>query len=258
MAVFFKWAVKSFQRNAAYRLEYFVSILNALLYIVIFTSVWQAIFDHGVERRGLTRDFMVNYAVFVTLIKVTIVKSRDFIGQRVRTGEISVDLTKPISLPLMTLADAVGSWFFQVFSRALPLILMSVWLFDISIPVGLDWEFGLSYIFSFFIFHSLLFIFGVASFFITENFPLWLFNSACVSLLSGSILPLEILPEALRKIAVMTPYPYLFYMPGARLVRGEFPVDDLLLKQAFVIVVTYSIGAFLYYLGRRKLQVQGG
>ncbi len=258
MEVFFKWTIKSFQRNATYRLEYFVSILNALLYIVIFTSVWQAIFEAGVERRGLTRDFMVNYAVFVTLIKVTIVKSRDFIGQRVRTGEISVDLTKPVSLPAMTLADAVGSWLFQIFSRAIPLVLLSVILFDIKTPAGLDPQFAASYVLSFFVFHSLLFVFGVASFFITENFPLWLFNSACVSLLSGSILPLEILPEMIRKIAVMTPYPYLFYMPGVYLVRGEFPVENLLLRQLVVIAATYSIGAFLYFLGRRKLQVQGG
>lgn len=258
MDIFFKWAIKSFQRNAAYRLEYFVSIFNALLYIIIFTSVWGALFEHGVTKRGLTREVMINYAVFVTLIKVTIVKTRDFIGQRVRTGEITADLTKPISLPVITLADAVGSWMFQLFSRGVPLLAMAFFFFDVSLPAGFDFWFVLSYILSFFIFHSLLFIFGVASFFITENFPLWLINSAAVSLLSGAILPLEILPELLQRFALVTPYPYLFYMPTMKLVKGVFPYDLALLKQLIVVICCYSVGAFLYYRGRRKLHIQGG
>jgi ABC-2 type transport system permease protein len=258
MIVFFKWAVKSFQRNAAYRLEYFVSIFNAFLYITIFTSLWGALFAHGVTKNGLTRELMINYAVFVTLIKVTIVKTRDMIGQRVRTGEIAIDLTRPFSLPLMTLADAVGSWLFQVFSRAIPLIIVSALVFDIQFPIGIDFEFLLSYVLSFLIFHAMLFFFGVLSFFITENLPVWLFNSAAVSLLSGSILPLEILPAIVGKFALLTPYPYLFYLPTMKLVKGHFPMDYAIMKQIIVLLITYSIGFFVYVAGRKKLHIQGG
>ena len=136
----------------------------------IFTSIWKAVIAPGEQTHGLDQNLMVNYAVFATLIKVTVVKSRDFIGQRVRTGEIAVDLTKPFSLPLITLADSVGSWMFQMFSRAIPLLLFAVYAFDLKYPVGLDLYFVVSYILSFFIFHSLLFILGTASFYITENF----------------------------------------------------------------------------------------
>ena len=258
MKVFFKWALKSFQRGLAYRLEYFVSIFNALLYMFIFTSIWKAIFTQGEVVRGLDQNLMVNYAVFATLIKVTVVKSRDFIGERVRTGEISVDLTKPISLPLITLADAIGSWLFQLFSRAIPLLVFAVYAFDIKYPVGLDMYFVASYILSFFIFHALLFSFGTASFFITENFPLWILNSAAISLLSGSILPLQILPEFVQDIAVYTPYPYLFYLPTMKLLQGDFPMTVALSKQLIAMSLTYSLGFFLFHYGKRRLHIQGG
>jgi len=258
MIVFWKWAIKSFQRNMAYRLEYFVSILNALLYMFIFTSIWGAVFAEGQTKNGLTGELMINYAVFATLIKVTVVKTRDLIGQRVRTGEIAVDLIKPFSLPFMTLADAVGSWIFQIFSRGIPLIILAVYFFDISMPKGLDFAFILSYIFSFLIFHGLLFIFGVASFYITENFPLWLLNSSAVSLLSGSILPLQILPQAVQNFAVLTPYPYLFYLPSMKLLRDDFPFEDALLRQVLVLFFTYFIGFVMYSYGKTRLHVQGG
>lgn len=242
----------------AYRLEYYVSIFNALLYIVIFTSVWQAIFKDNEVRFGMTRELMVNYAVFVTLIKSTMVKTRDMIGQRVRTGEISVDLMKPVSLPLLTLADATGSLMFQIFSRAIPLIIFCSLMFDLMLPPGLDLTFAFHYLFGFLIFHSLLFIFGVAAFFITENFPLWLLNSASVSLLSGSILPLDILPEIVRKIALWTPYPYIFYLPAMKLLKDQTPVEYPLATQLIVLIVTYGIGLTLYHLGKRRLHIQGG
>ncbi|MDH4262733.1 MAG: ABC-2 family transporter protein [Spirochaetia bacterium] len=258
MFVFYKWAVKSFQRNLAYRLEYFVSLFNALLYIFIFTSIWQALMPENGARFGMTRQLMINYAVFVTLIKTTLVKSRDMIGTRVRTGEISLDLIKPISLPVMTLADAVGTVIFQIFSRFLPLIIICSLMFDLTIPPGIDIYFFISYLFSFLIFHAILFTFGVASFYIVENFPLWLLNTSCVSLLSGSIIPLEVLPDIVKKIALWTPYPYIFYLPTMKLLKNEYPVDHAILRQLFFVIISYAIGLTLFHFGKRKLQVQGG
>jgi len=131
-------------------------------------------------------------------------------------------------------------------------------LFDITLPPGIDIYFFINYILAFLIFHSIMFIFGVASFYITENFPLWILNSACVSLLSGSIIPLEILPDLARKIALWTPYPYIFYLPTMKLLRNEYPVDHPFLGQIFFLLVTYSIGFAIYHFGKRKLQIQGG
>jgi ABC-2 type transport system permease protein len=255
---FFKWALKSFQRNLAYRLEYFVSLFNALLYIFIFTSVWSALFVDDQVKFGMTRTMMVEYAVFVTIIKSTLVKSRDLIGERVRTGEIAIDLIKPVYLPLMSLADSLGTVFFQIFSRSLPLIIVAFFMFDISMPKGFDGMFLLYYTLSFFIFNALQFLFGVAAFYITENFPLWLLNSASVSLLSGSIIPLDLLPDAVQRFAMYTPYPYIFYLPAMKLIKGQSVVENPVLSQLVVLVLCYLAGLLLYHSGKRNLQIQGG
>jgi len=258
MALFFKWAQKSFQRNLAYRLEYYVSLFNALLFMTIFTSIWSALLGDQERSDGLGKIEMVQYAVFATLIKSTISKSRDLIGERVRTGEISIDLLRPVSLLFITLADSVGSWIFQVFSRAIPLIAAAWYFFDVKFPAGLNAPFFLSYFLSFLIFQGILFIMGVSSFFLTENFPIWLFNSASISLLSGAILPLKFLPEIVQKFAIYTPYPYLFYVPTMKLINNSFPFAHALLFQCVAIVITYGIGYYIYRRGIRMLHIQGG
>lgn len=258
MKAYLNWVTKSFQRGMAYRLEYYMSVMNAVLYIFIFTSIWAAVLPEGKEVAGLDRALMIQYAIYATLIKVSVSKGRDMLGPRVRSGEIAVDLTKPLSLPGIVLADSMGNMLFQTFSRALPLLVLSILFFDLSLPPGLDLYFILSFVLSFLIFYSLMLFIGVSSFFLTDNFAVWVLNSGFVSLLSGAIIPLEILPDSLAALAKMTPYPYLFYLPTMKLLRGDFPMQAALVKQLIAFLATFGISYGIYALGRRNLHLQGG
>ena len=132
---YLKFVSMSFQRSLAYRFEYYTALLNAFLYIFIFTSVWKALIPEGETANGLTRENMIAYAVISTLIKSSFGRNDSLLSQKVRSGEIAVDLMKPFSFPLMYLSDTFGSSLFQLFARSIPLLVFCVFLFGISLPV---------------------------------------------------------------------------------------------------------------------------
>lgn len=50
---YLKFISKAFQRSIAYKLEYYTGLMNAFLYIFIFTSVWQTVAKRVLEHLEL-------------------------------------------------------------------------------------------------------------------------------------------------------------------------------------------------------------
>ncbi|MBI3394639.1 MAG: ABC-2 family transporter protein [Spirochaetia bacterium] len=261
MAAYFKFISMAFQRSLAYRVEYFTAVLNAFLYIFIFTSVWRALIpESGIA--GLTRREMIAYAVFSTLIKVSFGRNDSLISARIRSGEIAVDLLKPFSLPMMYLCDTIGSSLFQLLARAFPLLLFCVLFFDIDFPTGQAvLRFLPIYFMSFALFFLNSFLISTTAFFFVDIFPFWIFYYALITLASGAIIPLDFFPPALAKLLLWTPFPYLFYFPsmvlmGRPLAFGS--IYELMGAYVVIILVTLLISRGLYTLGLRKVTLAGG
>ncbi|MCB1511960.1 MAG: ABC-2 family transporter protein [Hyphomicrobiaceae bacterium] len=258
---YLKFISMSFQRSLAYRFEYYTAVLNAFLYIFIFTSVWKALIPEGETVNGLTRNNMVAYAVLSTLIKSSFGRNDSLLSQKVRTGEIAVDLMKPFSFPLMYLSDTFGSSLFQLFARSLPLLAFCIFLFGISVPVSgtLLLKFIPVYLLAFLLFFLMSFLISSFSFYFVEIFPFWIFYYAMITLCSGAIIPLDFFPEWLVNILMSTPFPYLFYFPTMLLLdRISMPYDILLLRYAILLASVGGLCWLSYRGGLRKLSIAGG
>jgi len=133
---YLKFISMAFQRTMAYRVEYYTGLLNAFLYIFIFTSIWRVLIPEGTTMNGLSRNDMIAYAILATLVKVSYGRNISLIGSRVRSGEIAVDLMKPYNFPLMYFCDTIGISLFQLFARAFPILIFSILLFDIKLPIN--------------------------------------------------------------------------------------------------------------------------
>lgn len=258
-----KFALKSFQKLITYRMEYFVSVINALLYIFVFTSVWRALLADGREVGGLGVDQMVAYAVLATLVKSSFGRNENLVGARVRSGDIAFDLLKPINFTLYVMADLLGANLFQLLGRVLPLLFFSLFLFDISLPLETDVlaRFAPAYLGSFLLYFFLTYCISLTAFLFKENFPFFLLYFALITLLSGAILPVDFLPGGLAEFARWTPFPYLYYYPTMLLVKPEatgLVWSRILLFQAGYIIIFYLVSRWLWYLGMKKLDIQGG
>jgi ABC-2 type transport system permease protein len=259
---YFKFISMSFQRSISYRVEYFMSVLNAFLYIFIFTSVWKTLIPAGKSVEGLTREDMIAYAVLSTLVKATFGRNDSLLSSRIKSGDIAADLLKPFYFPLMYLCDTIGSSLFQILSRAVPLFIFCVFVFDISLGMnaGILLKFLPLYFLSFLLFFLMSFIISTMAFYFVDIFPFWIFYYALVTLTSGAIIPVKFLPEGLQTVLYASPFPYLFYFPTMALLDKplEFSYLELVLRYVILISVTMAASAVLYRGGIRKLTIAGG
>lgn len=263
MQTYLKLISKSFQRSITYRLEYFVSLLNAFMYIFIFTSVWKTVsIEHPNSLGVWNEDTLVQYAIISTIVKVSFGRNESLLTSKIKSGDIAYDLLKPYHLFLYYAADSIGVSLFQIFARALPLLFLSFALlgkFPFIEPINLV-KFFLVYLLAFGIYLSFGFMVSSLAFFFTEVFSFMILYSALVALFSGSVIPVNILPEFFQSFVSFTPFPYLFFYPTAVLLgtKLEFTYTELLINYLIQFLSLFGLSYLLYTLGVRKVEYAGG
>ncbi|MCB1140994.1 MAG: ABC-2 family transporter protein [Leptospiraceae bacterium] len=263
MGTYLKFVSKSFQRSIAYKLEYYTGLANAFLYILIFTSVWKTVADESPGSLGTwTGDRLVEYAILSTLIKVSFGRNEYILTTKIKSGDIAYDLLKPFRLVGMYVADSIGVSLFQTLARALPLLLFSLIFFGIvpNISILSFLKFLPIYLFAFGIFIAFGFLISSLAFFLTEVFSFMVLYSALVTLLSGSVIPVNLLPEFAQNFISWTPFPYLYYFPTAVLIGNpiQFSYPELIARYIIefssIAILSYSV----YRVGVRKMEFAGG
>jgi ABC-2 type transport system permease protein len=95
-----------------------------------------------------------------------------------------------------------------------------------------------------------------AAFWLRDTRAMWFLYQKLVFLLGGMLLPLEVLPGALRDVAMALPFMAMSYAP-ARLASGHLEPWLLLVQAGWVVVLAGLAGA-VFAAGQRRLQVVGG
>ncbi len=97
---------------------------------------------------------------------------------------------------------------------------------------------------------------AAAAFWLRDTRAMWFLYQKLVFILGGMLLPLEVLPDVLRDVAMVLPFMTMAYVP-ARLAAGHVePV--LLLVQVGWLVVLAGAAALAFARGQQRLQVVGG
>lgn len=262
--VYLNFAIKSFQRQLAYKFEYFVAVLNGLLFIFIFTSLWRAIYRNSEAAASTPFDEagIITYAVFAMLFRISMTMEDMGVAQKVRTGGISMDLIKPVNYSLMLLSEAVGHTMFHWFSRVLPILLVCLLMFDVAMPreaanyglAAVAWILGYAILF------LINFAFALLAFWFLETFSFQLMKFGLFTLFSGGIVPIDFFPDWARPIIDLIPFQYILYVPTSFFIghiKGEEALRLLLAQGAWVAILLASCH-MMWRSASRKLIVQGG
>ena len=98
--------------------------------------------------------------------------------------------------------------------------------------------------------------FAAMSFWANDSKAAWFLYQKLVFLLGGMLIPLEMLPGWLQKVAWVMPFWTMSYAPG-RIVSGHAdPI--LLLGQVLWLPVLTAVALGIFALGERRLEVAGG
>ncbi|MBP1992414.1 ABC transporter permease [Paenibacillus eucommiae] len=250
---------KAYARNLQYRGAHMLHNVASALFGFIYVSIWTGLgADSSLGEYGVKG--MVSYIAFnqASLWITLFITNGLGIEQSVRTGQISLDLMRPVHLFYQTMSREWGQIYYQFLYKFIPIYLLYFFLFSLQIPkqASVYATTALALVLAAYISICINYLIGVAAMWTTESRWLYWVNYAFSMLLSGFFIPLEWLPSGLSDIAFYSPYPYLLYYPTRiylQMEQGTVLFGSLLWCIGFTLLCLFAT-----VLVRRKLEVQGG
>ena len=184
------------------------------------------------------------------------------LANRIRSGDIGVDLARPVDLQFILFATDLGRSFYYLVFMWAPLTLVGIVIFGVEIPAD-PWtllSFTLSVILAVAVSYAFRFLYNTAAYWLLDLSGVILIASILSNVLSGFVLPVSFFPDWLRALAVFSPFPAMVQIPTDILlgVRQESTVVSGLLTQAVWIVALGIAGRASFKLGVRRVVIQGG
>ncbi|MCI5064227.1 ABC-2 family transporter protein [bacterium] len=252
----------SITQRLAYKVNFFLLFLGPMLvFFLVQYNLWHSLFlfREGAPIGGYTRDEMIAYQgwVLVTALLTQGFHSRD-LAQDIRLGRISSYLIYPFDfwqyhlgtflglqcIQLCIATTAVAALFFTgVFQE-----LSATHLFlgvSVALCAGLLW-------------YLIQYALGLFAFWIEQTWTLRVLFALIASFCSGAIFPLELLPEWAREIVLLSPFPYLTYVPVKTFLGAELDLPlPAPVALTFWSIVVWGCGKLLWNRGMRMYTAAG-
>jgi ABC-2 type transport system permease protein len=181
---------------------------------------------------------------------------------RVRTGDVAVDLARPVDPQLAYLASDLGRAAYSIIPRGLPPMLVGGLVFGLAMPTAaLPYLLGaISLLLAVMVSFACRWLANLAAFWLLDLRGVMMIYVLASGLLSGHLLPVHWFPSWLAAIANATPFPSIIQTPIDIVTGRAEGVDALALigVQLGWLVVALIAGRLVFTAGTRKLVVQGG
>ncbi len=258
-------AVFSVQDAFAYRATAIVWMLVDFVPSVVMILVWQAAYRVHDEVEGYSLPEMVTYYILTGIISGTLTSHAEFtMNGEIREGRLTPQLARPISYPIAVMFRETG-WLVAKFVLGIPVFALLIFLFRHQFLAPqldpLQWlGFGIVFILALVLLSLVGACLGCISLWTVESSGVFELFWSLGGVLSGALLPLELLPGALRWIADIMPHKWAGYFP-VRVLIGKVPMEEMwhgILIQLGWIVALSVILAIAWKLGTRKYEGWGG
>ncbi|MBP2001216.1 ABC-2 type transport system permease protein [Paenibacillus shirakamiensis] len=257
--LYFTLASKAYVRNLQYRAAHLLHNVASVLFGYMYACIWIGIGEetslgaYGVQ--GMTSYIAFTQASLWISGFATMGLG---IPQSVRTGQIALDLMRPVHLFPHLMSREWGQIAYQFTYKSIPIYLIYFVLFDLKVPR--HWSTWLAtccaLILAGYLSICINYVIGVTSIWTTESNWLYWTHHALINLLAGFFIPIEWLPHWMQSLCWFMPYPYLLYVP-TRIYLELGAIHSLIGSLIWCVLLTL----FCIYLTKRlrlKVEVQGG
>jgi ABC-2 type transport system permease protein len=256
--------VAGFRRYTTYRAAMFGGAFTNGVFALLRASVLTAaVAARGGPVGGYDAAGAITYAwVSQALIAIVEIFVWSELALRVRTGDIAVDLSRPLDLQAAGAAADLGRAAAVVLPRALPILVAGAVTFGLSLPaVPAPYLLGaVSIAVATLLSYACRFAVNLTSFWLLEVRGVLGLYVVVSMTLCGLVLPVPWFPHWLQTVAAATPFPSLVQTP-ADIVTGHLSgaraLEALGVQLAWLVVVA-AAGRVLLRAGHRRLVVQGG
>jgi ABC-2 type transport system permease protein len=265
------WLMRlTFLKLMAYRMRYVTGIATYGIFVGGQFAIWQAVFAaKGLTAEqtldGLTLSQMATYLAIGYMARAAYFTNTDSeIAARFQSGDVTLDLLKPLSFHGQWLAQAAGETGFRLLFFAAPMSLILIPLFGVQAPTGAGWwQFPVLFVLAFVINAELNLMAGSASFWLEDITGLISLKRNLIMLLSGLMVPLHFLGDTIGAVASVLPFALLSYHPTMAYVGqlgvGHHPTFvQVAMLGVLWFVVLRGGNILLWRLAQQRLEVQGG
>ena len=259
-------AVRGFRRYATYRVATLAGVFTNTVFGLIMAYTYIALWRIRPHLGG----YDLHQAVTFVWLGQALLMANALMGsgfeaeliERIRSGDVAIDLYRPADLQLWWLSTDLGRAAFHLVGRGvLPMAVGSL-LFPLAWPASpLTWALflvavALAAVVSF----SIRYLVALAAFWLLDGAGVVLLSSLTAMFFSGMVLPLTVFPGALGAVARVMPWSALLQVPADVFLGRTTGTATLggLAFQAGWAVVLLGAGRLVQSVATEKVVVQGG
>ena len=247
----------------AYSIWFWMGLFVSVVSIVIFVAFWRAVYASTTTIGGLTLDETLTYILLAQLFGEAAHVSNSIydIGEGLREGQIAAALLRPMDYQAAMYVQNLVRLGID-FLLKIP-VAVFIWLvYGLNLPS--DPVIWLAFAVTILLGHAVLFFFdwilACTAFYSTAIWVMSVVRYSVAMFFSGGLIPLDMMPEWLRTIAILLPFSQVVYLPVS-LLSGITPVSSMpriWLMQAVALVGLLLISRIVFRHSLRAITVQGG
>lgn len=259
-------ATRAFRRYSTYRAATLSGIFTNSVFGVIYSYAYLALWDANPTAGGYDAQDAVTYVWLGQALLMTIALwgggTTDDLAERIRTGDVAIDLYRPVGLVGWYLASDLGRAAYHLVTRGFGPTLIGLVVFDIALPGSvLDAAaFAVSLVLAVVVSFAIRFLVASTAFWLLDQSGVKVMSGAFAIFFSGMMLPLVLFPGWLGTVAKALPWASYVQVP-ADIWLGKHQGVDLLAALGFQVmwaVVLLAACQGVLRLATRKVVVQGG
>ncbi|WP_240506411.1 ABC transporter permease [Thermoactinospora rubra] len=248
----------SFRRHATYvgagLAGAFTNSVFGVLRAYILIALWQA-------RPGLGGYDVTAAVTFCFLTQAMIGPMQLFGGgltlpERIRSGDIALDLVRPASLQLWCLAEDLGRAAFLLLVRSLPPTLLGAALFGITAPADVP-TLAVAFLLGLLVSFAWRYLVALSVCWLADDRGVATASMLLMTFFSGLMLPLNIFPGWFGELARALPFAAMVQVPSDVYLGTADPLPAFAFQATWALVLL-ALGVLATRAIRHKVVIQGG
>ncbi|MFG3304153.1 ABC transporter permease [Streptomyces wuyuanensis] len=259
-------AAGGFRRYATYRVATAAGVFTNTVFGFIMAYTYIALWDERPQLGGYDLSQAVTYVWLGQALLMTCAMMgggfEDELIERIRTGDIAIDLYRPVDLQLWWLAGDLGRAAFHLLSRGIVPLLLGALAFDLALPSSpLPWlAFLTAVLLGVVVSFAFRYLAALSAFWLMDGAGVLQITWLAGLFFSGMLLPLTLFPGALGELARLLPWSSLLQIP-ADVLLGKRTGWGLVHAYAFQLgwaAALLGAGRLVQSAATRRVVVQGG
>jgi ABC-2 type transport system permease protein len=259
-------ATRAFRRYSTYTAATLAGIFTNSVFGVIYSFAYLALWSQNPDAGGYDATDAVTYVWLGQALLMTVALwgggTTDDLAERIRTGDVAIDLYRPVGVLGWYLAADLGRAAYHLLTRGVAPTFIGILLFEIRMPAGptAALAFLVSLPLAVTVSFALRFMIASTAFWLLDASGARALGGALALFFSGMVLPLVLFPGWLGTLAQALPWSAIIQVPND-IWLGHHPGSGLFVALGFQLgwaLALLGCCALVLRAATRKVVLQGG